>query len=331
MHRFMMAAAIALLPVLGHGAPPAPARDDGFYTSLTFENDTFADTDRGYTNGVYASFLWPEGVMPQLARQAGETLPLFDENGVKRFSFAIGQSMFTPDDIKLRNPPQGQRPYAGWLYGTFGISSNTANTLDQYQLTLGIVGPSSLAEQTQKIVHKAIDVQEPLGWDTQLKDEPGVVLAWQRKWRPDGLAFELGPVGVDFSPYTGVALGNVFTNASIGGIWRLGVFLPNDYGPPRIGPSLSGADFFVPSRKVGGYLFVGAEGRAVGRNIFLDGNTFRDSRSVDKRYFVGDLLAGFAATLGDWRLAYSQVWRSPEHEGQQGFSEYGGLTLTRRF
>lgn len=64
---------------------------------------------------------------------------------------------------------------------------------------------------------------------------------------------------------------------------RLGQRLPLDYGPPRIQPSLPGSGFFVPPQdRFGWYLFAGVEGRAVARNIFLDGNTFRDSRSVDK-------------------------------------------------
>jgi len=37
------------------------------------------------------------------------------------------------------------------------------------------------------------------------------------------------------------------------------------------------------------YLFAFVDGRAVGRDIFLDGNTFTDSHSVTRKTFVGDL------------------------------------------
>ena len=69
----------------------------------------------------------------------------------------------------------------------------------------------------------------------------------------------------------------------------------------------------------------------MGRNIFLDGNTFEDSPSVDKRFFVGDANAGIAFTLGHYRLAYTINVRSKEFHNQEDEAVFGSLTLTRRF
>ncbi len=69
----------------------------------------------------------------------------------------------------------------------------------------------------------------------------------------------------------------------------------------------------------GYYVYVAAQGRAVGRNIFLDGNTFEDSRSVDKKPLVGDLSAGVAMFWSDdFRLDASATYRSKEFDGQEG-------------
>jgi hypothetical protein len=57
-------------------------------------------------------------------------------------------------------------------------------------------------------------------------------------------------------------------------------------------------------------LFTGNEGRTVARNIFLDGKTFKDSRSVKKEPFVGDMLWGFALTWRAYRLSFTQVVRA---------------------
>src|SRR3546814_4711146 len=73
--------------------------------------------------------------------------------------------MYTPDDVALRNPPLDDRPYAGWLYGSVGLIAETGRRLDQLELTLGVVGPASLTEQTQKLIHEITDSQEPRGWD----------------------------------------------------------------------------------------------------------------------------------------------------------------------
>jgi lipid A 3-O-deacylase len=67
------------------------------------------------------------------------------------------------------------------------------------------------------------------------------------------------------------------------------------------------------------------------RNIFLDGNTFEDSRSVDKKILVGDLEAGIAITFGDVRLAYTHVYRTEEFHGQEDADLFGTLNLTIRF
>ena len=112
---------------------------------------------------------------------------------------------------------------------------------------------------------------------------------------------------------------------------RLGRRLPHDYGPPRIQPSLPGSGFFVPQNGFGWYLFAGVEGRAVARNIFLDGNTFRDSRSVDKEPLVGDLQFGFALTWSDVRLGYTHVLRTREFKTQGKTSEFGAVSLSIQF
>ena len=326
---FTILVVVAAGPVGSLSAVAADETETGTL-SLVFENDLFYGTDRNYTNGVRASWLsGPDGT-PDWALGAARWFPLFPEGGTVRTSYAIGQNMYTPDDIALRNPPRDDRPYAGWLYGSVGLIAETGRRLDQLELTLGVVGPASLAEQTQKIVHEITGSQEARGWDTQLKNEPGVVLTYQRSWR--GFVSEsVSGFGFDATPHAGGALGNVFTYANAGLMLRLGQRLPLDYGPPRIQPSLPGSGFFVPQEGFGWYLFAGMEGRAVARNIFLDGNTFRDSRSVDKESLVGDLQFGIAVTWRNVRLSYTHVLRTREFEGQDEGDDFGVFSLSLRF
>ena len=121
------------------------------------------------------------------------------------------------------------------------------------------------------------------------------------------------------------------TNLSVGTTFRLGYDLPADYGPPRIRPSLPGSDFFVPTQKIGGYLFTTVEGRAVARNIFLDGNTFVSSHHVDKKNFVGSLQVGAALTFGDMRLSYTHVFMTKEFKQQDTATQFGAVTFSYRF
>ncbi len=298
--------------------------------SISVENDFFANEDNGYTNGVRLAWVSSESRVPGWLENAANSLPFFASEGRKRYGFALGQNIFTPNDILRKNPDPNDRPYAGWTYGSVGIVSDTGYRMDNLQLTLGIVGPSAQGEASQDFVHHIIDDRDPQGWDRQLKDEPGFILTYERTWR--GL-YEFSPFGygMDITPHLGGSVGNVHTYASAGTTVRIGKDLPSDYGPPRVRPSLPGSDFFTPTQELGWYLFAGAEGRAVARNIFLDGNTFRDSASVDKKNFVGDLQAGAAITWRQTRLAYTHVFRTPEFRERNDTESFGAITLSTRF
>lgn len=297
--------------------------------SFSIENDFFADDDNGYTNGFHLSYMSPE-IVPEWLVNTANIMPLMNTDGNKRWGFEIGQSMFTPDDISLTNPPLTDQPYAGWLYVSALLMSDNDDSLDTFNISLGVVGPSALGEQVQDTVHNLIDYQEPQGWDYQLKDEPAILVSYDRKFRN---VFELSPFGLGFdvTPNAGFNLGNVYTDADVGVMARLGRDLPSDYGPPLIRPSISGSQFFTPSKDFGWYIFGGVNGRAVAHNIFLDGNTFKDSRSVDKEPFVGEAQAGIAFTFGDTRVSYTHVMRTDQFEGQKSPDEYGAITVSIRF
>lgn len=315
-------------------AQEQPRQDDhdGILT-LSLENDLFSGEDDNYTNGVRLAVLSAENNLPKWIEEGASAFPLFAREGHKRWSFSLGQSIFTPEDITVRELQREDRPYAGWLYGSFGVTSDTGSRLDNLQLTLGVVGPPSGAEQTQKFFHDvfydSLHTRHPLGWHDQLDTEPGLVLEYERKWRK---LHEFSPFGfgMDITPSIGGAVGNIYTHASVGAVARLGYDLPSDYGPPLIRPSLPGSDFFIPTQDFGWYLFAGVEGRAVARNIFLDGNTFSDSHSVDKRPFIGNLQTGIAFTYDDMRFAYTHIFYTEEFHGQRGGDAFGAFTVSWR-
>jgi len=147
--------------------------------SLVVENDLFVDTDRHYTNGIRLSWLMPLGDEPSLVKDTARRLPMFAEAQDIRVEFALGQSMFTPTDTSRRIPDPNDRPYAGWLYANVGVVAETGRRLDQMALGIGVVGPASLAEQSQKFVHDVRGFNKPRGWDSQLKNEPTLQLTWQ--------------------------------------------------------------------------------------------------------------------------------------------------------
>lgn len=315
----------------------APPPDPAWIVTGQFSNDLFGGSDAHFTHGTRFSALSPDNHVPDVIERAAEWLPLFPEDGNLRVTYSLGQEIYTPERIEERALIEDDRPYAGWLYGGIGLVSENGDRLDNLELNIGVVGPASLADKTQIEYHKLINVTVPEGWENQLENEPGVVLYYERKWRnvwdmEFGDLAMLNNLGVDLTPHLGGALGNVYTYGAGGVTLRLGADLPADYGPPRIRPALPGSDYFRPSDWFGWYLFAGAEARLMARNIFLDGNTFKDSHSVDKRPLVVDLQAGIAVNLGEQvRLAYTHLWRTKEFEGQDAASQYGTISLSVRF
>ena len=312
---------------LAASAHAAAVQSEPATVSILFENDIFFNTDRDYTNGVQFAYTTGPDRNYDWAVETARWLPFFASTGEVRTSYALGQNIYTPKDTALFNPPLTERPYAGFLYGAIGLMEQNDTRLDQLQLQLGVIGPASLAEDAQKMVHSIIHDAKPLGWHTQLRDEPGLELTYERSYKlipPQSL---LGLV-FDAEPHFGGAVGNVYDYANAGAVLRLGFNLPDDYGPLRIEPGLPGSNFFKSTGDFSAYVFAGVDGRAIARNIFLDGNTWQPSRSVVKKNFVGDLELGAAVTLFHARLAFTHVFRSREYGSQTTADQFGAVSLT---
>lgn len=327
---------------------PAGGGDREFLT-LQVENDLFANfvnTDRHYTNGLQAAWL----SRPQNERLPGwlrdvAAPPLYSlifptghfDRIDHRVGVALGHAIFTPDNTNTTAYLPNERPYATWLHMTFSLQSVRSSSQtgeawqDQWKLDLGVVGPSAQGEFVQNGWHKVINVEKANGWDNQIRDEVGLNLSFERAWRSSTFGKQDidGFVQMDFIPYTILSLGNVQTYAGLGGTLRLGPTLPDDFGPTRIYPGVGGSEWFEPAASgCNCYVFAGLEGRAIGRDIFLDGNTFRDSPSIQKRHFVYDAKLGAVAVLWNTRVSFTHVFRSREYEGQPKPDQFGSITVT---
>ncbi len=317
------------------------ARSAPVFTAYV-ENDTIAGTDRHYTSGLKLS--WLSADLSDWS-QAGwrktfvDALPFINRpDGQKNVGFAIGQNIYTPQNIRAKNPDSSDRPYAGWTYLELAFVTKTVGVADTLALQAGLIGPHSQAEDSQRLVHRLRRGVTPQGWDYQLRDEIGVNLVYERRWRMYGRAV-YETLGIDLVPHAGASLGNVQTYANAGGTLRLGVNLPSDFGVQLARPGSVGGgptDDLDPRvalhRNFSLYVFGAADGRAVARDIFLDGNTFRASRSVNKEPFVADLSAGAGLIAGPWQLTYTLAWRTKEFRKQRSdWNNFGSVTLSRAY
>ncbi len=317
-------------------------QEESLTFSFYFENDLFADTDQNYTNGVKLTWISPDltryaesGQLPEWGLKIVQCLPFINESGFQRnIAFSVGQNMYTPEDISRSDLIEDDRPYGGWLYLGAAFHSKNEERLDSMEIQLGMVGPASFAEETQTFVHRLRDIQIPRGWDNQIKNEPGLAVVYERKWRSLVMG-NPGGIGFDAIPHLGATIGNVYTYANAGLELRLGWNLPIDFGTSLIRPA---GDSNAPSgtadlrlsgrREFGVHLFGALNGRAVLRDIFLDGNTFRDSHSVDKKTFVGEAVAGIGLNYGRFKLSYAQVFQTKSFDIQKDNHSFGSITIS---
>ncbi len=309
------------------------------------ENDVFSGTDRHYTNALRLTWLssdlteYDEDTrLPRWGLPLLRKLPLINRPGFQRnVGLSLGQNMYTPEDISRKDLIKDDRPYAGWTYFSLTFHVKNITQMDVFEVTLGMVGPSSLAKQTQRTVHRWIDSKEPKGWEHQLRNEPGLNIGWQRNWRLMNIGKGDG-FGFDFIPHLGGVVGNVYTYVNLGGEIRFGYNIPLDFGTSfiRLGSGIeapvTASDPRLRRRhNFGAHLFMDVDGRAVARDIFLDGNTWKESHRVDRKRFVADMAAGLSILYKHVKLTYAHVYRTKEFDGQDKAQSFGSVTLAITF
>lgn len=330
-----------LMPHLLYAVDPVDIRSkSGGTIGLYLENDTFAGTDRDYTSGVKIGWSSPdlndfdESAASRPFDPALKTLPFINEPEFqKNFLIGAGQTIYTPTDTDAAALLPNDRPYAGWLYLSLGVVWKNATVRNSVVFDVGVVGPWSFAKETQRLVHDILQNDHPNGWDNQLHNEPGIVGTYERVWRWPRIARRSG-LDWEFLPHAGFALGNVATYANVGGEFRYGLNLPDNFGTSPISASTvtsTPVDGALGAERAafdfGVHAFARADGRFVAHNIFLDGNTFHDSHSVDRKWLVADLSVGAAVNYKNTQISYAFVYRTKEFEGQEQGQLFGMISL----
>ncbi len=304
--------------------------------SYTMENDSDVDVDGGYTHGARISALFSR----KNSNQSSMHIPFTDVEEKEHFiSFAYANQMYNPYDQDIGYLIEDDRPYAGWSYIEIALHQVTSTELDSLTLQLGVVGPSSGMEKLQSFFHEYItDAGDSAGWDNQLSDEIGLQINYMHKWR-----YELEDIaGIEsiLIPYSGVNLGNVSIKASGGTLYRVGWNIPKDYGMnsmkegsyPSI-PIYSKAHLKDRS-DWGLYLNLATGANIVLRDIFLDGNTFKDSHSVDKNYLNAYVTYGISLKYKNLLIDYEHHYYTKEYEERGNhkiYKGYGSLVFTYNF
>lgn len=140
------------------------------YEDNDFINSLGVGTDDAYTNGTRIDLFYTKKHSP---RGLDRFLPTAGKGSIDTYVWGIMQLMFTPEDITRTEYQPNDYPYSGALIATHTLYSYDPVKKSDWQteLVAGVIGPASLAAETQTFVHKLIHYYKPMGWSHQYKND----------------------------------------------------------------------------------------------------------------------------------------------------------------
>ena len=297
-------------------------------TNLYIENDADVRTDEAYSHGAKLSFLFFRDDLKESPLHIPFTNYKSSDNYI---SFAYTQQLFTPNDIEATELVIDDRPYVGYMSVQSGLHQSLNNTLKSLIIQLGIVGPSAKMEDVQEFVHGLIGSPMPQGWDNQIGDEMIFQINYgEKKYYDLKKIFSLDTVVI---PEYGFELGNASTKLYGGLLYRFGWGIPKDYGSFSI-DNHSYSKIPLTAKKIvekKGWKFcfnLGLKANAIAQNIFLDGNSNKESHSVEKNNFTLEGTYGFSLVYNQMSLDYTRTQSTKEFKNQKNYLGYGSLLFS---
>jgi lipid A 3-O-deacylase len=305
-----------------------------FFT-FTFENDLFVGEDNGYTSGIGITFgrgpfkeFNDENLPSWLHRLTRNLYVSTMKNKRRGIAHMFFQRMQTPGDLEKKELIVDDLPYAGLIAWQGTLYAWDDQVTDQFSLYLGAVGPVTLAEETQSLIHDLTHAQEPMGWDNQIENEPVFKIEAQRVWnlyRSNRKGKEIDILGL-----WGAGIGNLESATKAGLAIRWGTNLQYSFpsfslqADRQVNPlSLSPNDDF--------YLFFGVRAGVVFNYILVDGNTFEDSHSVPLEHYQDQVSTGVVWNIGRSAFVFQVSSISSITEISNERDNFGALSFTHRF
>lgn len=300
--------------------------------NLYFEDDMYVQTDDEYSAGERFAFTF---YVPEPEGFAYDMLFL-DYGKVDSYvTVALTNQIYTPSDTNATSLIEDDRPYAGWTYIDVGVHKSSKDTLRSIYLLVGMVGPVSGSEFFQNSIHRLTDSQEAMGWDNQLNNELGINLRYVHKSR--FIPNEFLGIQSAIIPFAQGELGNISIKATAGVSARIGWNIPKDYGVSSIdiggedGISIYDEHAKMFNSPWSFSLNFSAAGSAVVRDIFLDGNTFTDSHSVDKKPFVAYYSFGLTARYKSFAVDFIETKNTKKFKGEKQGHGVGTIVVSWLF
>jgi lipid A 3-O-deacylase len=280
---------------------PGRTSPEVFFTAI-FDNDIFDYTDYYYTNGIGFELYHPAISASPVSR----VLPGL-KNSMNYYGLTLVQNMYTPLKLEELTVRIGDRPFAAYLtigHQRISLSAYRHRRL-QSEFIIGTIGPASLGNQAQDLIHS----NTPVGWVNQVKNDFVVNYS---------IRFDQGVYsgnGIELAVFAGGQGGTLYDNITAGFFFQMG--RAND----RYGSVFQTTEHEKPYRKRVRYYFsLDIKNKLVVYDATLQGGMFNkesnyklDGNQVSHYVFTGTASVGLG--LGRYSLEAEQVFLTPEFDG----------------
>lgn len=270
---------------------------------LISDNDLYVSTsrDRYYTNGLFFKYNY-------LSKKVTEKVE-------KRiFEWEIGQQMYTPNRPTVERVELHDRPFAAYLYGSFGVTRvYKKNRLLKTTIQIGTIGPNAFGKEVQDLIHDIYGYKEATGWSYQVANAFGL------NFNAEYIHFitKSNTNGFDLSWASKGKIGTIFTDISSGVVARFGFKpLANFTNSIAFGTHLNNEKTNY-IRQIESFLFIKPMFRYAFYDATLEGSFLNDNSTVTKELipFVFDVAIGIQCTANRFNFGYTFNYNTSKSEG----------------
>jgi len=290
-------------------------------------------TDQGYSNGSRIDYFYIKDKPSRFF--IDRIMPKAGDSSLNTWGWGLMQVIMTPKNLIKRIPDKSDFPYAGALFATHSLHST--NSIKKYnwqtELMLGVMGPPSLAKETQRLAHRIVRIVQPGGWDYQLRSDLLLNMSVAAEK-------ELAHINkrIEFIGGAQVFAGTALNGASVYSLIRIGRMRPYFDG--------YGSQFATPKgirQRRQFYFIVRPSVEWVLYNALIDGGVFnhnrepvpvRDSTRTDepekdpmvRKRIVAKLDYGMVLSLGRVCISFTQTTMTPMVKGTD-IQEVGNISV----
>ena len=293
--------------------------DYNYEMGMVSDNDAYLmlALDQYYTNGLMLFFRY-------VPKEFNEKL--FN----KIVEFRIGQKIYNPFQGYVPWLERMDKPFAGYLFMETGISRFYRNeSIFKTALQIGILGPSSHAEEVQLFYHRIFNLYGIDGWQYQLHDAFGINL--DLTYLKSLKSFFNRQL--DFSFYSGIRAGTINDDVSAGVLTRASIYkLHPIYNSNCTGSSISRNKDIINEKEL--FLYFQPKLSYIIYDATIQGGLFSDNSPVtfDVRPLLLFLELGISGTYKNLNAGYSVIFQTKDAKNDLVKDHvYASIYLAYRF